>query len=88
MSVNMMEMKDQLKELAKSQQQLADTVTGMQRKKLESTKSAISEAIISTQKFLPIIHRANSLLTAQDNSSAWSTMAEEVCQPMAEYVVK
>ena len=75
-SVNMMEMKARLKELAKSQQQLADTFTGMQRKLLETTKSTISEAIIASQEFPPIIHATNK--TAQDISTSWSTTVEEV----------
>jgi len=78
MSVSMMEMKVQLKELAKSQQQLADTIKGMQRKLFESTKSAISEAINSSQEFPPIVHAANESPTVQVNSASWSTLAEEV----------
>ena len=80
MSVDLMEVKVQLKHLAKSQQQLADSVagTGMQRKLLESTKSAISEAIISTQEFPPLVDAANRPPTAQGNSASWSKMADEV----------
>lgn len=78
MSVNLMEVKVQLKHLAKSQQQLADSVAGMQRKLLESTKSAISEAIISTQEFPPLMDAANRSPTAQGNSASWSKMADEV----------
>jgi len=47
-------------------------------KLLESTQSAISEAIVSAQEFPPIIHGPHSSPTAQDNSKAWSTMAEDV----------
>ena len=78
MSVSMMEMKVQLKELAKSQQQLADTIKGMQQKLFESTKSAISEAINSSQEFPPIVRAANESPTVQVNSASWSTLAEEV----------
>ena len=78
MSVSMMEMKAQLKELAKSQQQLANTVSGTQRKLLETTKSTILEAIIASQEFPSIIHATNKSPTAQDNSASWSTMAEDV----------
>ena len=43
---------------------------------LNRLKSAILEAVISTEEFLPIIHGANSSSTAQENSTFESTMAE------------
>jgi len=76
MTVNLMEVKDQLKHLAKSQKQLADSVADVQRKLLESTKSAISEATISTQEFPLIIHTAN--VSSTVHSASWSKMADEM----------